>query len=252
MHMRHEKLLEELRRPAPAAAAVEQAALQVLQGSQEIVAALRAAGAHGKAASFAFHADDLEYHQTMARILQTGPRPVASGPRQPERRAWGLEEVPEAAVRAVLEAYCNLATVGVGMLGELMRVRGMAQGLMCALEAGSSEVKAHGVFLLSQLAIAGPEAAMRIALLPGLPEACCRALCSTSKSEKLTLSWALLVNNVAALGGEEAVRVLTAHSMLVHELGAWLDSAQDAATLQRLTGVSPRVAACRRVSPRVS
>ena len=87
------------------------------------------------------------------------------------------------------------------------------------------------------LAIAGPETAIKIALLPGLPEACCRAISTSSKSEKLTFNWALLVNNVAALGGEDAVRALTAHGMLVRELGAWLDNAHDAATLQRLTGV---------------
>ena len=238
MRLLHKRFLTEMTRaPKPDAAAVEQAALQVLKGSQDITASLRTARAHGKTASFAFHADDVEYHETISRILQTGPRPVACGPQQPERRAWGLEEVSEAALAAVLEAYCNLATVGVEMLRQVVTVRGMPQGLMNAVEQGSASVKVYGVFLLSQLAIAGPETAIKIALLPGLPEACCRAISTSSKSEKLTFNWALLVNNVAALGGEDAVRALTAHGMLVRELGAWLDNAHDAATLQRLTGV---------------
>ena len=238
MRLLHKRFLSEMTRaPKPDAAAAEEAALQVLKGSQDITASLRAARAHGQTAPFAFHADDVEYHETISRILQTGPRPVACGPQQPERRAWGLEEVSEAALAAVLEAYCNLATVGVEMLRQVVTVRGMPQGLMNAVEQGSASVKVYGVFLLSQLAIAGPETAIKIALLPGLPEACCRAISTSSKSEKLTFNWALLVNNVAALGGEDAVRALTAHGMLVRELGAWLDNAHDAATLQRLTGV---------------
>ena len=53
----------------------------------------------------------------------------------------------------------------------------------------------------------------------------------------LTQISALLINNLADMGGEDAVRVLSAHGMLVRELATWLDSAHDAATLQRLTGV---------------
>ena len=108
MHLLHKQLLLQLNRaPGPDGAAVEQAAQHVLKGSKDTAASLRAASAQGKTSSFAFHADDGEYHATMSRILQTGPRPVVSGPRQPERKAWGLEEVSETAVAAVLEAYCN-------------------------------------------------------------------------------------------------------------------------------------------------
>ncbi len=57
----------------------------------------------------------------------------------------------------------------------------------------------------------------------------------------LTQISALLINNLADMGGEDAVRVLSAHGMLVRELATWLDSAHDAATLQRLTGVFNRL-----------
>lgn len=142
---------------------------------------------------------------------------------------------------AVLEAYGNLATAGgADVVQELAKVDGLVEGLMCAAEHGSADVRACGVFMLSQLAIAGPETAAKIALLPGLAEACCSAISSRAHSEKLALNWALLVNNVAALGGEEAARLLTAHRKLAQELGAWLDGVHDAATLQRLTGEGGR------------
>ena len=140
-------------------------------------------------------------------------------------------ELSEAAMAAVLEAYGNLAAAGGGeVVHDLAQVEGLVEGLMCAAEHGSQDVRTHAVFVLSQLAIAGPETAMQMALLPGLAEECCRAISSGSKSERVTLNWALLVNNVAAMGGEDAARALTAHSMLVRELGAWLDGAHDTAT----------------------
>lgn len=46
----------------------------------------------------------------------------------------------------------------------------------------------------------------------------------------------LLINNLAALGGEDAVGALTADSALMRELAGWLDSSMDADTLQRLAG----------------
>ena len=48
---------------------------------------------------------------------------------------------------------------------------------------------------------------------------------------------ALLINNLAALGGDEAARILTADSELMRELAKLLERANDAETLQRLTGV---------------
>jgi len=168
------------------------------------------------------NSDDVEIMGAISRALRT-----------PDQHA----EWSEAAMAAVLEAYGNFATVGgAEVVQELAKVDGLVEGLMCAAEHGSADVRAHGVFVLSQVAIAGPETAKKIALLPGLAEACCSAIASSARSERLALNWALLVNNVAALGGEEAARLLTAHRNLVQELGAWLDAAHDAATLQRLAG----------------
>ena len=77
----------------------------------------------------------------------------------------------------------------------------MVSGLVSVLAHGSGLVKNRGLvqdsvadsasFLLSQLALAGPEMAAKIARLPGLTEACDKAM-SSSESE----STALLVNNL--------------------------------------------------------
>lgn len=64
----------------------------------------------------------------------------------------------------------------------------------------------------------------------------------SSQEEELTLGTALLINNLSALGGEEAVEALTADRTLMRHLASWLDEAHDAATLQRLTGIPPRPA----------
>ena len=61
----------------------------------------------------------------------------------------------------------------------------------------------------------------------------------SSQGEELTLNTALLINNLSALGGEEAVGALTADMTLMRHLASWLDQAHDAATLQRLTGMPP-------------
>ena len=66
----------------------------------------------------------------------------------------------------------------------LMENRGVVQD--CVVDSAS--------FLLSQLALAGPEMAAKIARLPGLTEACDKAM-SSSESE----STALLVNNLVSL-----------------------------------------------------
>jgi len=77
----------------------------------------------------------------------------------------------------------------------------LVSGLVSVLAHGSALMENRGVvqdcvvdsasFLLSQLALAGPEMAAKIARLPGLTEACDKAM-SSSESE----STALLVNNL--------------------------------------------------------
>ena len=74
-------------------------------------------------------------------------------------------------------------------------------GLVSVLAHGSALMENRGVvqdcvvdsasFLLSQLALAGPTMAAKIAHVPGLTEACVKAM-SSSESE----STALLVNNL--------------------------------------------------------
>ena len=109
-------------------------------------------------------------------------------------------------------------------------------GLVAGMGLGTLKMQSSSVFLLSQIALAGPHTAQRIALLDGLTGAC--AACSSANADAtLTVNTALLINNLAALGGEEAVGALTADDALMRNLTRLLDSAQDAPTLQRLTGV---------------
>lgn len=220
------KLQDELKRASPSAAAVEAAALQVLSKSREITTALR----RDKSLSFSFDKADAGYHEAVAGVLVAKPGTGAGA------------AVSEAALEAMLEAYSSLATVcSVTMFQQLVETKQMLTGLVAVIQTRASGAVVHAVFLLSQLALVGPETAQRISLLPGLAEACCRSIAggrqTGAKSESLALNTALMVNNVSALGGEEAIQALTAHGELVRELGAWLDNASDAETLQRLTGV---------------
>lgn len=90
----------------------------------------------------------------------------------------------------------------------------------------------------------GPSTARHICLLAGLVNECSNSLSSSEQDllkardayEDLAVNTALLINNVAAMGGEEAVDHLTRDANLVRRLATWVDNAHDASTLQRLTG----------------
>lgn len=219
------KLKDELRKTSPPPAAVEPAALQVLNQAREITARLR----QDKNLSFSFDKADAEYHEAVAEVLIKLGQGAGS-------------TVPEKALDAILEAYSILATVcSVVMFQQLVDARQMLSGLVTVIQKGSSVAVVHAVFLLSQLALVSPKTSLTISLLPGLTEGCCKSFTAGRKagktSESLALNTALMVNNLSALGGEEAIQALTANGELVRELGAWLENASDAETLQRLTGV---------------
>ena len=107
-------------------------------------------------------------------------------------------------------------------------------GLVAEMRLGHLKVKASAIFLLSQIALGGPHTAARIALLDGLTKACA-ASCSAEGDAVLTMNTALLINNLAALGGEEAVQV------------NHLSRSEDSAKCLHAVGV---VAALRRVTER--
>ena len=152
-------------------------------------------------------------------------------------RPWGLQgELSEAVLSIILEAMRELMGITVKPW-QLASTRNMLPALAQAVEQGSHGLQTSGLFLLSQIALTGPSTAVEIAKLPGLLKACYEIIMQKHSSEKMTQISALLINNLAAMGGEDAVRVLSAHGMLVRELVTWLDNAHDAATLQRLTGV---------------
>ncbi len=221
------------------AEAIEQAARLVLQGTKDLhndQATNDGAPAQARSATqagqrlFVLNAGDEQYLEEVAQTLLAGPATT-------QNAAWGKQgQVSEAALVMMLEAVSELMGSGVTPL-QLAGTRDMLPALVRAVERGSPGLQTSGLFLLSQIALAGPATAVKIAAQPGLPEACYAVIIQQNSSETLTNTTALLLNNLAALGGEDAVRVLSTHGMLVRELAAWLDNAIDAATLQRLTGV---------------
>ena len=77
------------------------------------------------------------------------------------------------------------------MVSGLVSVLAHRSGLVEIGELVQDSVADSASFLLSQLALAGPTMAAKIAHVPGLTEACVKAM-SSSESE----STALLVNNL--------------------------------------------------------
>ena len=219
--------LRELQRPSPSSTDIDTAAQTVLEVSRQI-------NAMEEFPQFisATLAHDSTCHVAFAVILRSGPQ---------RNGLWGVRgNVNASAVSSMLEAYSNFASC-VDSYKTLAGFEGFLLGLVEAIRFGAlhsaENIESWAVFLLSQLALAGPTVAATIALLPGFTASCLSAMShGAGVSENLAVYTALLVNNVAALGGEEAIRALTMSGELVRELGSWLDDAHDAGTLQRLTG----------------
>ena len=181
MHLLHSTLLRELKSPAFSTAQIELAAQKVLQGARDAVASIRLEAKQGVSVSFSFHPLDTEYHEYIATVLLAVPARKGA--------AWGEQgHVSEAALQTILEAYSNVAAVGVGTHGQLGNVKGLLRGLVKAVDLGGEELEARALFLLSQVALAGPEMAAGIALLPGLTAACLNAIATRTKSEKPMLN----------------------------------------------------------------
>ena len=252
MHALHDNLLLELQKPS-SDVALEQAARLVLQGARDVRAWSRSSAL---LVSVPYSSGALDKQEEKANAPYTlNPSPAtlpaipAAGVDAGDKylkslsqillvgRPWGLQgEVSEAALSMMLEALSEVMGITVTPW-QLASTRDMLPALLQAVEQGQNALQTSGLFLLSQITLTGTSTAVKIAELPGLPDACYEAIIQKHSSEKITQNSALLINNLAALGGEDAVRVLSAHGNLVRELAAWLDSAHDAATLQRLTGV---------------
>jgi flagellin-specific chaperone FliS len=209
---------------------LNRAASSVLNVAESISSSLRPTNT-----PFSFQSEDALYHEIIANILLYGPQEKAGVVR------WGSDgEVPECAVLTVLKAYSALVWAK-PVIQQLAKVKRMIEGLLCAFEqgTGSNGVKPTAAFLLSQIALAGQNITIRIATLPSLPDACFKALSSAERASKKSLAneTALLINNLAAMGGRKATIILTANSKLMQELGFWLDNSHDAETLQCLAGI---------------
>jgi hypothetical protein len=185
---------------------------------------------------FLFHPADINYHKTIGGVLNAGPSPLGAN-----TQGWGVGGVvSEKALDSLLLAYSKLLQCGNrANFRTLADIEDLSTGLMNAFVTGSHQVKTHAAFLLSQLAIAGRKTSVRMATMPGITNACFRALssCENAASETLALDTALFVNNLAALGGHEAAEAISADGQLIKELGHWLEHSNDADTLQRLTGI---------------
>ena len=209
---------------------LNRAASSVLNVAESISSSLRPTNA-----DFSFQSEDDLYHEIIANILFCGPQ------EKDEVVGWGPDgEVPESIVLTVLKAYSALVWA-TPVIQQLAKVTRMIEGLLRAFEqgTGSNGVKPTAAFLLSQIALAGQDIAIRIATLPSLPDACFKALLSTERASKESLAneTALLINNLAAMGGRKATIILTANPELMQELGFWLDNSHDAETLQCLAGI---------------
>ena len=209
---------------------LNRAASSVLNVAESISSSLRPTNA-----DFSFQSEDDLYHEIIANILFCGPQ------EKDEVVGWGPDgEVPESIVLTVLKAYSALVWA-TPVIQQLANVTRMIEGLLRAFEqgTGSNGVKPTATFLLSQIALAGQNIAIRIATLPSLPDACFKALSSTERASKESLAneTALHINNLAAMGGRKATIILTANSKLMQELGFWLDNSHDAETLQCLAGI---------------
>lgn len=99
--------------------------------------------------------------------------------------SWGTHPcVSELAIEALLEAYANLTSLGGGLLQQLACHDDLLRGLLVAVRQGSVKAEASAVFVLSQVALSGPEAATEMAFLPGLTEACTAALQRHARSHE--------------------------------------------------------------------
>jgi len=186
-------------------------ALDVLDAARDIAKSARE--------HFAFLPGDTTNHEALGAALLQGTQHA---------------ELSEQALEALLGAYVQV--VGPANRCQLAEMDGLLEGLIAAVERGSHQMQSSSLFLLSQVALAGPATAIKLTRLPGLLEVCTGVLSSRAEEDR-TLNAALLVNNLSALGGEEAVDLLTQDTALMRHLASWLDEAHDASTLQRLTGV---------------
>jgi hypothetical protein len=162
MHEAHKMLLQELKANSPSPDAIERLALVVKRTSQDVVAAMRAdailnptTGANADVPAFAFLLVDAEYHEAVVRVLQvhtyTHKRKhththshtlslththtyththTLTHHEAVVRVQHGAEKgVSQVVLKAVLEAYGNLARVGgVRMYEELINTQGMLEG----------------------------------------------------------------------------------------------------------------------------
>ena len=294
MHLLHCELLEQLTRSASCKHDVDVKARALLRGSQDVAAAVTATfDANSRPRlPFRFHPADSAYHAEVVRVLGAGPtlspdlshaRPVMGGraasdegtltvvnERMPGAKLWGARSVvSEAALYAMLEAYCNLASVAdrrmrvqslqgdacaaaPTLATQLWSVQGLPAALMQGVSQGSENLKRCALLLLSQLPLAGSHAAMDIAQQHGLVDACASVLVSVrmppqskadaaresaQRARRLIGAAALVVHNVAAVGGGQAQLVVAERQELPRALAVASDQAGDSGVLLSLTGV---------------
>jgi hypothetical protein len=110
MHLVHNVLVQELERPLPNPADVEECCRRILQTARELAATTALRNQTSKVL-FCYLQDDQHYHNSIAGILLARPRARANADtvndeRNSGKSQWGANgEVSEGALNALLEAY---------------------------------------------------------------------------------------------------------------------------------------------------
>jgi len=152
----------------------------------------------------------------------------------------------EELLASVLHAYVLICYRNPEGVDQLSQIPMMFTALLRVMAVGSIKVTNWACLLLSQLAIASPEAAVEISEMPGLSQTLVHIIASADSHEhaqqldsaqKCATNAVLLINNIAGTGGEAAITALAREANLVTTFLRRLQSSSDLESLQRRLGV---------------
>ena len=99
---------------------------------------------------------------------------------------------------------------------QLMNTPGLVDGVLALLSCDLSEANAQAALLMSQVALANAETSEQLVHMPGLLDTIARML--SGRHEHSVDGAALLVNNLAGMGGLEAIMPMCKHEALMEAL----------------------------------
>jgi hypothetical protein len=157
-----------------------------------------------------------------------------------------------------VQGYANLASTSARALSQLAAADNLVEALVevSTYTGVSCKVKAAALLLLAYVALQGPLTAARIAMNPcleqvglGILSCTSRAMCGKGEEGgegedeegKVALHMLLLLNNLAAVGGEETAEALAGSKGLMRLVAACLISATERVRLEQLVGIINRL-----------